>query len=62
MNKWKLSDFLQELETRLWESCGNLSPTAPIAAMGSDGYFSIVGADTVSTLKDKALKILGVEL
>ena len=24
MNKWKKSDFLQELETRLWESCGTV--------------------------------------
>ena len=40
----------------------NLSPTAPIAAMDSDGYYSIVGADTVSTLKDKSLEILGVKL
>lgn len=24
MNKWKLSDFLQELETRLWEECGTV--------------------------------------
>lgn len=40
----------------------NLSPTAPIVSMDSDGYFSIVGADTISTLKDKSLNILGVKL
>ena len=40
----------------------NLSPTAPIAAMDNTGYYSIVGADTISTLKDKSLEILGVKL
>ena len=24
MEKWKLADFLQELETRMWESCGTI--------------------------------------
>ena len=24
MNKWKLEDFLKELETRLWEECGTI--------------------------------------
>ena len=40
----------------------NLSSTAQLNNKDSEGYYTIKGADTVSELKDKSLKILGVEL
>lgn len=40
----------------------NLSPTALLNDKDGEGYYSIVGADTISTLKDKSLNILGVKL
>ena len=40
----------------------NLSSTAPMNGMDGEGYYTIKGADTISTLKDKSLEILGVKL
>ena len=40
----------------------NFDNTAFFSGIDSEGYYTIVGTDTISTLKDKSLKILGVEL